>query len=39
VPALTTKARTLLDYFDDWIREEEQKVSVRTGRKLSAATI
>jgi integrase len=31
--------RTLLDHFDAWIAEEEQKISVRTGRKLSADTI
>nr|WP_236018551.1 phage integrase SAM-like domain-containing protein [Hymenobacter sp. BT559] len=31
--------RTILDHFDAWIAEEEQKVSVRTGRKLSADTI
>ena len=39
VPAPPTTERTILDYFDAWIAEEEQKVSVRTGRKLSTDTI
>lgn len=39
VPAPLTRIRTLLDYFDAWIAEEEQKVSVRTGHKLSTDTI
>jgi integrase len=30
---------TFLDYFDRWITEEEEKVSVRTGRRLSPDTI
>lgn len=39
LPVLAAPVRMLLDYFDEWIREEEQKISVRTGRKLSADTI
>lgn len=39
LPALLLAPRTFLDYFDQWISEEQQKVSVRTGRQLSAKTI
>lgn len=39
LPPVPKAALTLLDYFDQWIAEEEQKVSVRTGRKLSSDTI
>jgi integrase len=39
LPVLATPVRGFLDYFEEWIAEEEQKISVRTGRKLSADTI
>ncbi|MGI4733833.1 MAG: phage integrase SAM-like domain-containing protein [Janthinobacterium lividum] len=39
LPALPLAPHTFLDYFGQWIAEEQQKVSVRTGRPLSAKTI
>ena len=39
LPTVPRPVLTLLDYFERWISEEEQKVSMRTGRKLTADTI
>jgi hypothetical protein len=39
LPPLPKVILTFLDYFDQWIAEEEQKVSGRTGRLLSPDTI
>jgi integrase len=39
LPAPVAAPLTLFNHFERWIAEETQKVSVRTGRKLSDATL